>query len=390
MRQQRHEPVPWVALGALMLVAVIARGIGLNGGLWIDEIYSLVRSFRSPLASILTEYWGDNHHPLYAVLAHASRGAFGESAWSVRLPALLFGVATIPALFALAERLVSRREALLAGALLAVSYHHVWFSQNARGYSAIAFFAVVLTWLALRGLDANETRAWYWYAWVSALAAFTHLTAILVVVGHAAAVATYLLLFDRSPGRALVFRRAATGFVLAAALTLVLYGAMLPQVVDYFTNRPSNLVGVSTTRWAVLEGVRVLLLGLSGGMIVAGVVALALGAVCVLSGFVSLWRRSPAFVLLLMFPVLATIAGAALARGTMYPRFFFFAIGPMLIVVIRGGFAVVDWLARQTSWRLLSNPGRLASTGVGAIIVLSALSLVPNYRYPKQDFEGAM
>lgn len=390
MQHERQQPIPWLALGAIVLVAVVARGIGLNGGMWIDEIYSLVRSFRSPLESILTEYWGDNHHPLYALLAHISRGVFGEAAWSVRLPALLFGVATVPALYALAQRLVSRREALLACALLAVSYHHVWFSQNARGYSAIAFFTVVLTWLALRGLDASEGRVWYWYAGVAALAAFTHLTAILVVVGHAVAMAVHLALFDRSTNRPQIFKRAAIGFVLAAVLTLACYAAMLPQVLDYFVNRPSNLLGISTTRWAVLEGVRVLLLGLSGGMIVAGVVALALGAVCLLSGFVSLWRRSPAFVLLLMFPVLATIAGAALARGTMYPRFFFFAIGPMLIVVIRGGFAVVDWLARQTSWRLFSNPGGLASAGVGAVIVLSALSLVPNYRYPKQDFEGAM
>ncbi|HZN27375.1 MAG TPA: glycosyltransferase family 39 protein, partial [Burkholderiales bacterium] len=105
------DAIPWLALGFLVLVAAVARGIGLNGGLWIDEIYSLVRSFRSPVGSILTEYWGDNHHPLYALLAHVTRGIFGESAWSVRLPAFLFGVGAIPALYALARRLVRQREA---------------------------------------------------------------------------------------------------------------------------------------------------------------------------------------------------------------------------------------------------------------------------------------
>ncbi|MFP5354733.1 MAG: hypothetical protein ACLGIK_06190, partial [Gemmatimonadota bacterium] len=130
----------WGAAG-VVLVALGARLIGVNSGLWIDEIYSLVHSFRAPVRGILTEYWADNHHPLYALLAHASRAAFGEAPWSVRLPAVLFGVAAIPALLALGVRVASRGEALLASLLLTVSYHHVWFSQNARGYSAIAFFA---------------------------------------------------------------------------------------------------------------------------------------------------------------------------------------------------------------------------------------------------------
>ena len=373
-----------------MAVAVVARAIGLSSGLWIDEIYSLLHSFRSPVSSILTEYWGDNHHPLYALLAHATRGVFGESAWSVRLPSLLFGVATVPALFFLARRLLSQREALLASALLAVSYHHVWFSQNARGYSALAFFTVVLTWLALRGLSESEPRAWYWYAALAALSAFTHLTAVLVVVGHAAAVAITLGIVDAARAdRGVIARRAAIGFVLAAVLTVGLYAAMLPQVIDYFVNRPSALVGVSTTRWAVLETLRVLLLGLNGGILAAGVVVLALGALCVVSGVVSLWQRSPAFVLLLAMPILMTIAGAAIARGTMYPRFFFFAIGPMLIVVVRGAFAVGEWIAQRSSQRVVSAE-QLGTIAVGAVVVLSALSLVPNYRYPKQDFEGAM
>lgn len=390
-RAAGQATTPWIALGALVLVAAVARGIGLNSGLWLDEIYSLVRSFRAPLGTILTEFWGDNHHPFYAVLAHISRALFGEHPWSVRLPAVLFGIATVPALYALARRLVTQREALLACALLAVSYHHVWFSQNARGYSAIAFFTVVLTWLALRGLSEESSRAWYWYAGIAALAAFTHLSAILVVVGHGVAVAVYVLGIHRaSATRWPTARRASVAFALAAVITLALYAAMLPQVIDYFVNRPSALVGVSTARWAILEGVRVLLLGLSGGVLAGGLLALALGALCVGSGFISLWWRNPAFVLLLSMPVLVTIAGAVLARGTMYPRFFFFAIGPTLIIVVRGAFAIAQWIAHRSRWRALANAQLMATAAVAALIAMSALSLVPNYRYPKQDFEGAM
>ena len=39
---------------------------------------------------------------------------------------------------------------LAAAGLLTVSYHHVWFSQNARAYTALLFFTLIATTLCLR------------------------------------------------------------------------------------------------------------------------------------------------------------------------------------------------------------------------------------------------
>jgi hypothetical protein len=73
----------------------------------------------------------------------------------------------------------------------------------------------------------------------------------------------------------------------------------------------------------------------------------------------------------------------------MYPRFFFWMIGPAMLILVRGGFAVTTWLAA-----VLRRPPvvgeRLGIAGIGGVILLSAASLSFNYRYPKQDFEGAM
>lgn len=399
------------------LVALLARLIGVNGGLWIDEIYSLVRSFRAPLGVILTEYWGDNHHPLYAVLAHLSRAAFGESAWSVRLPAVLFGVAAVPALYALGRLVANHREALLASLLLAVSYHHVWFSQNARGYSAIAFFAIVTTWAMLRGAETGRLRYFACYGVAAALGAYTHLTMVLVVAGHALGALAYLVApgaretigTSRSPGaagaagaegaaganqapgavdRRTLLRGGVVAFTLAALLTLALYAPMLGEVVDFFLHRPSGLRGVSTPGWAFMETIRVLVLGLGAGLALVGIVVVAAGVVVGGSGLASLWRRERLFVLLLAGACLATVAGAAAARGTMYPRFFFFAIGPAIIIAVRGAFASCGWLAGRLGRGAWGD--RIALAGVAAVIALSAASLGFNYRYPKQDFEGAM
>ena len=111
---------PWALLIALTVIAAILRAIGIDGGLWYDEIRTLQDSVRQPLVQILTVFPGNNQHTLYSVLAHASIALFGDHPWSLRAPALLFGVASVPALYLFAREFVGRSEALLACLLLAV------------------------------------------------------------------------------------------------------------------------------------------------------------------------------------------------------------------------------------------------------------------------------
>ena len=371
----------------LVAIAVVVRVIGLNGGLWVDEVYSLVRSFREPMGTILTEYWGDNHHPLYAVLAHISRAVFGESAWSIRLPAMLFGVAAVPMLLRLGEQVASRREAIMAALLLAVSYHHVWFSQNARGYSAIAFFAIATLWALLRAVESGERRYFLVYALLAALGAYTHLTMIFVVVGHAAAMGVWLLM-TRVPNRKRLVGFGVLAFGLSAVGTLLLYAPMLRAVMAFFTQQKSGLAGVSTPSWAAVELVRGLMLGLGAGGVTVAVIVLLVGALVGLRGVLSLWRTQRLFLLAMIAPIGVTVFGAAATRGTMYPRFFFFAIGPAILIAVHGAFVACQWLAAR--FPSVGSGERLATIALSLGVILSALSLRAGYRYPKQDFEGAM
>ena len=85
-------------LVVLTVLAAVLRVIGINRGLWWDEIYFLLVSVRHPLVEIVTIFPGDIQHTLYAILARLSILTFGEHVWSLRLPALIFGVASIPML----------------------------------------------------------------------------------------------------------------------------------------------------------------------------------------------------------------------------------------------------------------------------------------------------
>ena len=143
----------WILAGVLLAALLLRLPGHLDSGLWFDEIWLLVESVRVPFATLFTAFESDNNHPLYSVLAWMSVETLGERAWSLRLPAVLFGAASIGMTWRFALLVTDRWEAALATALLALSYHHVWFSQNARGYTMLLFFTVAATHFLLRTFE---------------------------------------------------------------------------------------------------------------------------------------------------------------------------------------------------------------------------------------------
>lgn len=358
---------------------------GLDSGLWYDEIVTLVESVRLPLATIVTHYPSNNDHPFYSVLARLATVAFGEQAWSVRLPAVVFGVAALPALYVLGAGVTSRFEALAAVTLLAVSYHHVWFSQNARGYTILLFCAVLTTHLLLRGLRDARRSAYIGYAVLSAVGAYTHLTMVLVVLGQAMVVAGHIL---ARRGRRLTLRDVldpALGVGLAGLLTLLLYLPFLVEVKAFF-GRKSVGAPVATAGWAVWETVRGLQLGYTMGG------AIVLGGLLFLAGCWSYLRQSPTVLALFLLPGGVLFGVAVLLKRPTFPRFFFFLAGFALLIVVRGAVTVAEALGRRLSGRLLGEYPRsvVPAAFVAGAIVVSVLALPAGYRHPKQDYERAL
>ncbi|MBL8981030.1 MAG: glycosyltransferase family 39 protein [Gemmatimonadetes bacterium] len=380
----------WLIVG-LVLLALVVRLPGLNTGLWADEIYSTLYAFRTAFPAQFFEFHGDNKHPFYSVMARVSIALLGESPWTLRLPALLFGVASVPMLFALGRRITTRREAGFAALLLAVSYHHAWFSQNARGYSVLGFCAVTSTWLLLRILDEGHRRDAIAFAVCIAFGAYTHLTFVFAVFAQFI-VAVWVLVRERANP---VTRPRATTAVLAffggGLLAAAMYAPMAERVINFFLHKESFLAGVSSPAWAAAEAVRVLLVGLSGGstMVAAlGMVILAGAAAVGLAGAVSYLRREPRVAGLLLLPALTMLAGAFASRGTMYPRFFFLLAGFALLVGVRGVILTAELVARLAGKTAL---GPTLAAGVLLVAALGSAATLPrNWRLPKQDYEGAL
>lgn len=384
-------PAEWMALAAILLLATLLRAIQLNSPLWFDEVLTLVEFVRLPAPELLTKYTTTNNHILYSLAANRCVALFGESPAALRLPALLFGVASIAALWRVGVQLSSRREAGLACLLLAVSYHHVWFSQNARGYTGILFFTLLGTSLFVQGMRRPSRVLWLGYAAAVALGLYTHLSSVFVFASHGI---VYLALAVRARVRGPDARHPGAaqwwplfGFGLAALLTLQLYAIVLPQVWDSFATQQAGSGGQrvedwTNPVWTLLELARGL--GLGAASVVAAAAVAAVAGI----GFGSLSRRDAMIGGLIALPVGLTLATLMALSFHIWPRYFLASMGFALLAGVRGCFVVGEMIASR--WWQRAGGGALLGTLATTFVVLASLALLPaNYRHPKQDFPGA-
>jgi 4-amino-4-deoxy-L-arabinose transferase-like glycosyltransferase len=152
--------------------------------LYVDEAASITFA-RLPWSAFWKAIWEyEGNMVLYYMLL---RGwiHLGDGETVVRSLSVLFGVATIPVTYLLGLRLFGRKAGLLSAVLLAVHAFHILYSQEARSYSLLLFLLVFSTYYFVRSVDSPCHKA-YWIAYVlfSALAVYSHVFALLVLIAQ--------------------------------------------------------------------------------------------------------------------------------------------------------------------------------------------------------------
>ena len=366
-----------VLLGLVALAAAL-RLYGLAAGLWFDEIITLANYVREPLGRIVATYSSQNQHLLYSVSARVARAFVADEAVSLRLPAALFGIASVAVLYLFARRVAQRREAVLATLLLAVSYHHVWFSQNARGYTGLLLFTLVATGFFLECLVRPRWSVAIGYALAMALAAYTQLTGVITGVAHAL-IWLPLALHNRQRWSEPAVWLPGAAVLLSGTLTLLLYAPVLPQMARVLgggVEGATRWAEWQSPLWLLAETLRGLARGLPGGLPTVAV-ATTVGV----AGLVSYGRQSRVLLLLMLGPPLLVAVVMLLLAHNLWPRFFFAAAGFALLLGVRGVF---------TATRPLPE-GIRPATAVGVLVLTvagSSLMLRGVWR-PKQEFVAA-
>lgn len=213
-----------IALAGVLAVAAATRLWFINLPLRYDEATTFIEYASRPFVVGLSYYSAPNNHLFHTLLVGIATRLFGESEAVIRLPALVAGWLTVAAAYLVFRLLYHRRAGLMAAALAAGSPVLVEFAVNARGYSLVALFFLLLmallAWLRARPHPAG----WAVVALLAALGLWSVPT-----MAYALATAAAWWLFSPAPGLGWGgrLRPLAAGLAGAAALTALFYAPVL-------------------------------------------------------------------------------------------------------------------------------------------------------------------
>jgi len=390
--------------GAIALILCLALGLRLfkaDASLWYDEIFTLINFVRLPTADLVVSYDSLNNHMLYSLAAQAAIAIFGENPMALRLPAILLGVASIFVQWRISRRFTGAVPSLMVALLLAISYHHVWFSQNARGYTGLLFFTSWATLLFIKGLEKPSWKTWTGYGVLVAAAMYMHMSAGFFFVAHGVVyggmfVSRWLRRREaggtRWPG--VLTAGPVYGVALSIFVTLLLYAPIIGQAmrtIGEVSEASAAVKGETLAQWRnPLRAVQEIGASISSAGPLVPVILI--GAVLVLvAGIIALYRRAPVLtaIYVLHVPLAMTLLYATGVR--IWPRYFFVDLGFIMMALVEGVIVWSGFLASKVAFRgkPMASAQWFTHLGYVGMVAVSIVLLVPNYVHPKQDFVGA-
>jgi 4-amino-4-deoxy-L-arabinose transferase-like glycosyltransferase len=366
-----------LAVALILGVAVYFRLHDLGGrDLWTDEAWVALAAMQPTARTALAA--GQSTPPLYLLTVWAAVQLWGHSEVVLRGLSLLFGVGTLFLIWRLGRALVEVPAALLALAAVAFSPIMVYYSKELKQYSADAFFAVLVLWLAERLRAGRGRRGWLalTLAGVLGLGFSPPLIFTLPVAGA-------VLWFTLPPGRRprLAFLGTVWGLAFAAYYLWFIQRGVDSDLVAYWTQDFPDLTGlVPFGRWLGPALYRYFWYFLGEWGVIWGPILLAAGVIWMVQ------RHRARVLLYLGGPLLLTFGAACLHR---YPfmahyggnRLMLFSAPVLYLLVATGGWAGFAWLwHRRQGWLAL------ALTGV-LLVALHPRANLREYLYPLNNRE---
>lgn len=174
-------------VGGLTAVALALRLLGLaEGDFWADELDTRRVVDRAPGEVLIAVQENEGAPHLYYLLAWAWSGIFGAGEAGIRSLSAVAGALVTPVAYLTLRQVHLRTEAVIAGALAAVSPLLVWYSQDARVYSLYALLTAAALLFFVRVLVNFSKPALIGWSIASATALLTHYFALFAITGMAA------------------------------------------------------------------------------------------------------------------------------------------------------------------------------------------------------------
>jgi 4-amino-4-deoxy-L-arabinose transferase-like glycosyltransferase len=177
----------YASLWPLYVLIVLAAAVRLSTidlqSFWFDEAFTPVYVIHPSFAATMsTMAKTENTPPLWYVIIWIWTRIFGTGVVAMRLPSAFFGIALVPACWAIGDELGGRRVALAAAALAAFNPLFVWYSQEARAYELYALTGALAVLCFLRAERDPSGRRMALFGLAGALALLSHYFAVFLLV----------------------------------------------------------------------------------------------------------------------------------------------------------------------------------------------------------------
>jgi hypothetical protein len=219
----------------IFLVSIIAmfglalRLYGMNNSLWLDEfgtLWAVEGDFLQAVRRAFSFHHGQS--PFYYLIVWACIHLLGISEITLRLPSLLFGIATVYIAYRLATALYGKKAGVIAACFLWTAPAMVRTSVDARPYALALFMAAVMLYGFARAVKTGD-RTGRWLFITGAVGLFsTHYVLTPIAIGIAIGYIWFPTLREKY---------VPANFARDFGIQLLLVMWCLPQVLQLLRNR---------------------------------------------------------------------------------------------------------------------------------------------------------
>lgn len=218
----------------LLLLAIVLTGISfrwmLHGvGITLDETVTDYVANSANLSELIERVkLYEFGPPIYFALMHFWVQAFGDQAFTLAIPSMVFGVLLIPAVYLFAYELFKRTDIALCSAFyVSVSPFGSFFSHEARTYSLLALICTVTAFCLIRALRTTKVPQLLALGVSTVLLLYTHYVGLFLI----AMMVFTTLAYSRLPGRSENFRL--LPLMSTLALSIFLFAFWLPVMSEH-------------------------------------------------------------------------------------------------------------------------------------------------------------
>lgn len=178
----------------ILLFALILRLLSIDQSLWLDEAINVNFINTLSLKDIIVKYTiGDFHPPLYHVLLKGWINLFGSSEISIRLPSVIFSIASVFLVYLIVKKLYDSKTALIASTLIATAPLHIYYSQEARMYMLAELLTLASVYFFISILNKETILKWFFFIFFTTALLYTDYLPYLIIPTYI----IYLFLFRK-------------------------------------------------------------------------------------------------------------------------------------------------------------------------------------------------